>query len=287
MIGTALALLVAFFVAGRDALSKIVLKETDEYMVCWATALFSFLFMLPTLFFIPIPFLRDGFLLALFFGAVLNFLARLIFLKAVKIADLSLVAPLLSFSPVFLVLASPLATARLPGIPVVAGVGLLLAGSCLLVLRGGGLERHAPLRKLLMERWARMGLIVAFIWSLAGIVDGVGIYDSAPLFWGVSIQGFMVLLGLPFVIRRTWARGGRISPRIKSVAPIGLYNAVVIGLYMLALNFASVSFVFSFYQASIIFSIFLGWLLFKERNVLERLQGGSVMLAGMVVMSVF
>ena len=99
MLGTVLALLVAFFVAGRDAISKIIVKEDDEFVVCWAMALYTFVFLLPFIFFGPLPSLGPGFFKALIVGAILNFLARLTFLKAIKHADLSIVSPLLSFSP--------------------------------------------------------------------------------------------------------------------------------------------------------------------------------------------
>ncbi len=286
MPGTVLALLVAFFVAGRDALSKITLQETDEYVVCWATALFSFLFLLPTLFFVPMPYIREGFLLSLFIGAVLNLLARLVFLKAIKGADLSLVAPLLSFSPAFLMLTSPLLSHETPTLYGMVGLALMLTGSCVLAIRKGEAGYRASIRTLLMQRWVRMGLMVAVIWGMAGLVDKAGIHDSSPLFWAVCMQGFMAVLAMPFVVRRTWARGKRIRPVIRPMVPIGFSNAIVIGCYVLALSISQVSVVFTLYQTNIIISVLLGWLLFREKDIKDRLKGASVMLAGAVFISV-
>jgi len=285
MSGTVLALLVAFFVAGRDALSKITLKDTDEYVVCWATALFTFLFLLPTLFFVPVPYIREGFLVSLFIGAVLNLLARLVFLKAIKGADLSLVAPLLSFSPAFLMLTMPFISSETPTLYGLVGLGMMVIGSCVLTIRKGGAGYRASIRNLLLQRWARMGLVVAVIWGMAGLVDKAGIYESSPLFWAVCIQGFMVALAMPMVVRRTWARGKKISPVVKPMIPIGLANAVVVGCYVLALSLSPVSVVFTLYQTNIIFSVLLGWLLFRERDIKERLKGAGVMLAGVIIIS--
>ncbi|MBN2026545.1 MAG: EamA family transporter [Actinobacteria bacterium] len=285
MPGTVLALLVAFFVAGRDALSKITLKEMDEYVVCWATALLTFLFLLPTLFFVPMPYIREGFLMSLFIGAVLNLLARLVFLKAIKGADLSLVAPLLSFSPAFLMLTAPLFSRETPTLYGVVGLGLMLIGSCILTIRKGDVGYRASIRNLLMQRWVRMGLVVAIIWGIAGLVDKAGIHDSSPLFWAVCVQGFMVVLAMPVVVRRTWARGRKIAPTLKPIIPIGFANAVVIGCYVMALSISPVSVVFTLYQTNIVISVLLGWLLFKERDINDRLKGASVMLAGAIVIS--
>ena len=287
MLGTVLALLVAFFVAGRDAISKIIVKEDDEFVVCWAMALYTFVFLLPFIFFGPLPSLGPGFFKALIVGAILNFLARLTFLKAIKHADLSIVSPLLSFSPVFIMLAAPVLFKETNSLYSIIGVGLMLAGSGVLTMKRGRAINMALFKSLLAERWLRLGMMVALIWSLVGIVDKAGIYNSSPLFWAVCVQGLMVGFGLPAVITRTRARGKKVFPSIRSALPIGLSNAVVIGLYVLALSLTQVSFVFSMYQTNILFSILFGWLIFKEENIKEKFQGAAIMLVGVIVMSLF
>ena len=62
------SLLTALFESLKDVFSKISLREVDEYVVSWAIRFFSFLFLLPLLFFVGFPEINHSFWLALVLG---------------------------------------------------------------------------------------------------------------------------------------------------------------------------------------------------------------------------
>ncbi|NEQ53333.1 MAG: EamA family transporter, partial [Leptolyngbya sp. SIO3F4] len=91
----------------KDATGKQALKSLDEYLVLFGFtstgAVFMALMMLITE---GIPTLGPDFGLAILIGGSLNILAFTLYTRAIKIADLSLTVPLVTLTPLFLLVTS-------------------------------------------------------------------------------------------------------------------------------------------------------------------------------------
>ena len=93
------ALLTALFRSLTDVAGKIGLKNMDEYIVAWSLSFFSLPLLIPILFFIEIPEITPKFWLAISVSGTLNILTAILYLKSIKLADLSFVTPLSTFTP--------------------------------------------------------------------------------------------------------------------------------------------------------------------------------------------
>lgn len=123
-----LALGAAVLTSFNPILYKHMLKDADAIIVVWGVTLVS----LPLLGLFTValtsqmPTLDGIFVIGVISSASLNFVAHLASTRALKSADVSLVTPLLIFSPVFTVLISALFLGEIPSSRGLLGVGLVL-----------------------------------------------------------------------------------------------------------------------------------------------------------------
>jgi uncharacterized membrane protein len=97
-----------------------------------------------------------------------------------------------------------------------------------------------------------------------------------------------------------WIRSGRGLPLKKGALKytptlsrnglfwlIGFLYALMLACQYYAYTLAQASYVIAVKRTSLLFSILLGGIFFKEINIRERLLGGVVMLIGVILITVF
>ncbi|MBI2134448.1 EamA family transporter [Candidatus Woesearchaeota archaeon] len=272
--------LVAFLQSLHDVFVKKSLKRVDAIMVAWAVSLFATIFLLPLLFFIQIPELNKTFWTALFLGSILNVLAIVYFMRALKYSDLSLAIPMLAFTPMFLIITSAFINKEIPSFPGFLGIMLVVAGSYALNAR----ERHkgflSPFKALLDNKGTRLMLFVAFVWSFTAAIDKLGVINSSPAFWSISISAVIfTLLSLLAAISKKPVISVTKSHFLAFLL-IGVIIALIWLLQMNALKLALVSYVIAIKRLSIVFGVLFGYFVFKEKDIKGRLSGAVIMALG-------
>lgn len=156
------AFFTALFDSLREVASKRSVKHIDEYTVSWAFRFFALLFLIPALFFVEIPNIGNGFWIALLIGGSLNTITTVLYMKAYKHSDLSITSPMAAFTPLFLLIMSPIILGEFPRAWGLLGVLLIVAGSYMMNIqerRNGYIE---PFRMLFREKGPKLMLAVAF-----------------------------------------------------------------------------------------------------------------------------
>jgi uncharacterized membrane protein len=150
------AFLTALFEATKDVFSKKSLKDVDEYVVAWSLPFFALPFLLPILLFTGIPPLGERFWRALVIGGTLYAITLILYMKAIKSSDLSITVPMLTFTPLFLLITSPLIVGEFPSIFGLIGILLVVTGSYLLNITKKSHGYFAPFKALLKEKGPRI-----------------------------------------------------------------------------------------------------------------------------------
>ena len=289
------ASLTALFEACKDATGKQSLKTLDEYSVLFGFMAVGVVLLCPVLWLSGgVPVLKPGFWGALLIGGGLNILAFTLYVRALKLADLSLTVPLVTLTPLFLLVTSPLIVQESPTWADGIGVVLLVMGSYVLNLKTSvnnslplSLRRTGflgPLVAMAGNPGSRLMLCVAFIWSITSNFDKIGVLNSSPLFWAFSLFCAIAAGMLPFVLRQE--RG--FAPLIvqwRLLTVMGGFNAIAITSQMLALTLAPVAQVIAVKRMSALLSVLFGHFFFKEKGLRERLLGAAIMVTGVVVMA--
>lgn len=282
-----LSLATAFLESLRDVFNKKSLEQFDEYIVAWSLAVFTTLFLIPPIVLNGIPELDRQFWLALPIGGFLDTLAFFLLVKAIKSADLSLVAPITTFSPLFLLITSPLIANEFPTPLSLGGVLLVVIGSYVLNLDRQQQGYLAPLRAIVQETGPRLMLIVAFIWSITANVDKIGVLNSGPIFWAASVYGFIAIALLPVVLSRSRIGFKQRLGAAYNLVAIGLLNAIAVACQMLAFKLTLVVYAIAIKRNSAVFSVLLGHFFLKEKGLRARSLGALIMVLGAVAIAIF
>ncbi len=295
------ASLTACFESLKDVTGKQSLKTLDEYTVLFSFAAVGAVGLFGTMLVTTgMPVLGPGYAWALLIGGGLNVLAFTLYVRAIKIADLSLTVPLVTLTPLFLLFTSPLIVQEWPTAADVMGVVLLVIGAYVLNLSTQPQRTiWAPLAIMIRNSGSRMMLGVAFLWSITSNFDKVGTINSSPLCWGASLFAVVAAGMIPFMLKnrltnrtvmsnRTVIRKTTSSTFVTQLPILGLtgiFNATAVGFQFMALTMAPVAQVIAVKRMSTVISVLFGCLLFQEPGLRQRLTGAAIMVAGVAVMS--
>ena len=147
------------------------------------------------------PSLGPQYVPALLLSGTLNVLALFQFMRALQASDMSLAIPYISFTPIFLLFTSPLFVAEATKTQDVVGILCIVAGAYLLQIQSTHQKWFTPFLAMISQPGPRRMLSVALIYSITSNLDKVGVQNSSPLFWSLSITsimtiGFLLLLYL-------------------------------------------------------------------------------------------
>jgi uncharacterized membrane protein len=280
------AFLTAFFESIKDVISKKSLQQIDEYLIAWSLWFFALPLLIPILLFTGIPGIQPDFWVALPIGGSFNILASVLYMKAIKHSDLSLTVPMVAFSPLFLLITSPLIVGEFPDLYGFFGVICIVIGSYLLQVQKRSEGILQPFKSLLQQKGPRYMLLVAFIWSISANVDKVGVINSSPTLWIASMSVVVSICLFPFAYKQIIGRNVDTMKTIQTVFPIGLVYSLVILNQMIAINLTLVSYVISIKRMSAVFAVFWGVFILKEKGLKERLLGVLIMVIGVIFITI-
>ncbi|MBW1675822.1 MAG: EamA family transporter [Deltaproteobacteria bacterium] len=277
----------AYFMSTGEVLSKVLMRDNDEWTVGCAMILVAIPFLLPLLIG------RDSFPLSqdliLVVGIAIPFeiLAYYIYLSAIRIAPLSLSVPYLSFTPVFAILTAALVLQERISFQGLMGILMVTVGAYVLNIELFIHHPLAPLKAIFKSPGSRRMLIVALIWSLTSTLGKKGVQLSDPVFFGIF---YMLTISIPMLAIAGW----RIKRRTATVNLKGrnsmwlllggLVTALATMAHYHAIKLAPVSYMIAVKRTSLIFSVLYGGLIFKEKRIRLRLLGTSIMLSGVVIL---
>ena len=287
MIWILLGFLSAFSQAGRAIFSKKILKDTDEYIAAFANRLLTSIILLPLLFFINIPQLGKEFWIVLIISAIFLGFNTILYMKAVKLTDVSLIMPLYSLVPLFVLISSPFIIKEIPSIYGFIGILLIVIGSYVLNIHKNQHGYLTPFKNLLTHNGVRIMLLVCIIWALNSNLDRMGLTYSSALFWLVSTNILMTIILLPITIYKAGDKLKQIPKKLSRLLPISICSACEVGFYMVAIQFTLLVYVISVKRFSILIGVLLGCLIFKEKNIQQRMIGAIIMLAGIIIIALF
>lgn len=275
------AFLTAIFDSLKDIASKKTLREVNAYVVAWAWMFFPVPFLFVATLIQGFPSVEPRFWGIVFATALTLMLSFILYTSAIKISDLSLSIPMIAFTPIFLLITSPLMVGEFPAPSGLFGIVLIVAGSYVLNIKEKRRGLLAPYRALIYDKGPKMMLGVAFLWSITANLDKIGIQNSSPFFWVMTLNFCTSMLMLPIVLWKT--RDLTEIPRnVGKLTLIGFFISMVAMTQMTALTMTLVPYVIAVKRTSIVLSVLAGHIFFKEKGLQERLTGVLIMIAGVV-----
>jgi drug/metabolite transporter (DMT)-like permease len=206
--------------------------------------------------------------------------ATLLYFRALQASPLSLCMPFIAFTPLFLIPTGYVLLGELPSSVKLLGVALVVIGSLVMhreLFAVGWLE---PAKAIVRERGSRYMLIVAFIFSLTNPLDAklVRMSDAYTLAFSYGLALFLIF-GIAALVRGVeWRRAIRAAAGW--IVAAGVLETSVNLLQFSSHKYIPVVITISLKRAGIVLAVLLGWLIFKERDVRDKLIASTVMAVG-------
>lgn len=267
-------------------LYKQMLKDADTIVVVWGINLLALpLLGLFALALTPqFPGIDWLFVLGVLGSAGLNALAHLSSTRALKLADVSLVTPLLIFSPVFTVLISAVFLGEIPTLQGLIGVGLVVLGAYWLN-RESGTGWLAPFKSLAFEPAIALVLLAGLLWAVTPLFEKTAILHTdpqSPRLAAFVVNALLVITLTPTVSARGRASIGKLFLHRREFFLAGLIAGVAPVLGYTAFSLGFVGYVTTLFKLSTLMTMIWSFLFLKERGLKQRLPASTVMVVGAV-----
>ena len=262
------------------------LKDVDNSIVVWV----QFAFALPFLLILlhsnyPQEINPNVYWIAALNGILMT-ITTYVLLNALQISKLSVSLPMLSLTPLFLIILSYFMLKEIPTIAGFVGIILIVIGAYTVNVKHGKGPLE-PFKSLFKIKGSFYVIMVAFIWSITANLFKIGIVASNAIYFSMLVYLFITLIMLPLFFFQFKEKFTQIRINFRLLLFLGISSAFMIVFSSYAMAYAIVPYVISLKRSSLIFSIFIGYLFFNEKNIKSALIGTIIMLAGGILITLF
>jgi len=284
------ALMTVFTRSLVDVFGKKSLAHVDEYIAAWAWRFLALPFLIPLLFIIDIPALSWKAVVLILLSGGLTSLTAILYMRALKLSDLSLCVPLTAFTPIFVLMLTPFLIGEIPSAIGLVGVFLIVLGSYLLNINAFSEGVLEPLKSLLRDKGARIMLLVAFIWAVINTIDKaalneMGLTSHSAMFFATATYLVMGIILTPVMLLSSNKPVQQFRKSAKYLFFIGATASFYQVMYLLAMSLALVVYVSAIMRLTTLITVLFGHLLFKEKGIKERMAATCVMVLGVVLIA--
>lgn len=237
------------------------------------------LFGIASLQFGPMP----TYLVYLFIEVLMVAVSTLLYFRAIQVTPISLCMPYISFTPVFLIVTGRIVNGEQTAPEKLVGVVLIFIGSIAMhrvLFSRGWVE---PIKAVWRQRGCFYMLLVAVINAITNPIDARLVRMTDAFVQAAAFGLGMCALFTVLLLARK-ADAGKVIRAVPYWAVLaGALEAVALIFQLSSHNYIAVVYTISIKRAGIILVVFLGWLVFKEKNIGDKLIASLVMLVGVLI----
>lgn len=270
-------------------IAKDILKNINEYIFILIFRIFTIFFLFLTIFiFFEFPQTDTFFIKAVLFSSILSAIGVFCDYRAIKLSEISLIAPISSFNPIFTTILSFIFLNEKITLSGFIGIFIIVIGAYLIRITDIRKGLFAPFQSLYKDIGVKYALCASLIWSISPLFFKVAIQHTDPKippFVSFVVLSLSCLLYIPFAIKKSETKN--ITFKIKRYLPhfilIGVLATIgeVAGFTAYSLN--NLGYVTSLFRLSMVFTIILSWIFYKEKGIKNKLLGAIVMLIGVLM----
>ena len=280
-----LALISSITLSLREFAVKKAGRELSSAFMSWGMNFFIFLILLAlNVIFLNYHAITLSFLWVLTIAAIMDSLATVLYLWAIKNGDLSKIIPMLCFIPVVQLFVTPVLIHENLSVIGIFGVIVVVFGSYILNVetRDGFLS---PVKSVFKDKSSLMMLAVACIWGVSSSFHKIGVKQTDALFWAVSEIGLIALFLFPFAF---WLDKDNFSfSKLKYTLWPAIFSTFTVLSYYTAISCGPVAYVSSVRRLGVLFTMLIGILVLKEKVKRLGFVGGIIMITGAAIISLF
>jgi len=283
-----LSVITAFLSSTATATLKVVLKDNDEFLIGWLRYFMILPILAAMLFLSSRPNLSSEFWRCIAILLPLEICAYFLFLKSIKISDLSLTFPFLGLTPLFSILTGWLILGeRLTPVGVV-GIILVSLGAYSMNINLLGQGILAPIKNIYHDRGSFLMVIVAFIFSITSTLGKKAVMLSTPYYFPILYYTLLTIF-FTLIVCSISGKGIRKIHIKRRHWPAFIISAFAfmgtLFVHFKAISLVEAAYMISVKRLSLLFSVIYGAVIFKEKNIRNRILGVILMILGVGVLA--
>lgn len=265
----------------RSVFIKRSSAKVNPILISWANNVIPVLIFPPMLLLINLKF-NSMFWIGFLGSGIIQVVNTILYMKAISKGDISTVMPMLSFTPLVLLVASPFTIGEFPSPLGLLGIFLVVGGSYILNLDMKKMSLLEPFRSIIKNSGTRYMLVVAVLWGISGVFDKISINNSSVL-QHITFLNLLVFVSLTvFVSVQKKFNLKKIGEAKSDLFLVSLFTTGSYLFHYIAISLTLVSYVVSLKRISGVFSVLLGFYFLNEPNIRQRLLGSIVMFLGVI-----
>lgn len=280
-----------FFLGIYDMLTRRFLRDGkfDEGALLGLTLTSSgtILFILSLL--VGFPEIKSGFWLALTTTVALNSFSQLIWYKAFRRGESSLIAPLRLLIPPLTVFTGFLVLNEIPSWQGVVGIAVIVFGLWLLLRRANRSEsKNYTWFEMAKRSGILLGLAGASLFALSFPFDKKAVVASSALFFSGLAFLSIGVINLAFHLRFRVKENNPLSFVFTKAFPLFvLAHAGGAFLTLQALNFSLAAYASSVKRLSVLWTVILSGVFLAEEDIKRKILATAVMLLGVLILALW
>ena len=254
-------------------------KKYNEFFIAFVVAFFISLvsLVLVLIFESEIFTLNSSYLIALAIVVSINLFTLVLTTKANNYSDLSTLAPLYSFSPLFVIVTSFLILGET--ISWIGGLGILLIVAGAFIVNAKNEKSY--FKKINLDLGQIMIILSTILWSFSSVYFKVGMQQVSTFGFMFAVY-FLISLFLFIVLL---IKNIKIKENFKNILSVGTTSALTSIFQWYAVSIGPTAYVLAIKRASSIFSVIWGKLFLKEKHFGYRVTGALVIFIGVVLIA--
>ena len=271
-----------------DAFSFVMIKKLssfDAYLTLLLRNLVALPFILLAFFFYGFSIFSMNFYIIAFVVFVFFTAASFLMIKSIQMSGLSATLPMLSFTPIFLLVASYIFLREFPTFLGGVGIFLIVIGSYIVNISSVKYGYLEPFKSIFKDKGVFYMFIVAVLFSITASLGKIAINLSNPAYYTFIIY-ILVSFFLTILFYRKFKDTNTIKKNFVHIILLGFSTAMMEIFGAVAVKYAIISYVISLKRSSVLFGVLLGFLLFKEKNFKEALIGSLIMFIGIILITI-
>jgi len=271
-------------------INKRIIRDVSPLVLTWMTLVVA----TPIIAFITIkeglPNLNVLFFLGIIGSVIFYTISKVIQFKAIKMANLSAVYPLVSLGPIFTLLVAffpPLN--EKPGSTAIIGVFITLFGVYVLNVTNAKEGLLKPIKLLLKNKASVLMIISVMTESLVVVFDKLAINNTLPRSSNFVLlsENILVITGLlPIIYLKNKNFAQQIFNAKKFFVILGVLNAISTILGFAAVGSGNVGIVSTILKTQLFFVLLFSFIFFKDKPKLETIIGSIIMIIGVVLIKI-
>jgi drug/metabolite transporter (DMT)-like permease len=259
-----LSLISAFAVSLRNVFSKASLNKSNEYLTMWITILVSFICSFVIITFTGIEINSNVFWKLLPLRIFLDSVAFFLFIKAMKMKSVSLVIPLLAFTPIISMIGAYLINNQPLKFLGIVGILIVVLGSSIIFITEVNFKNVKNNGELMTA--TAFTLIAVSIWGILDSIHSREIAASNPYtYFFISSIFFLIIFSiLAYIYGRKGTKEFFNKSNLTLNLPLGIFLTFEFIMQLLAFERGPIAYVSALKSTNIGISFILALIFLKE-----------------------